>query len=113
MIATMKQFSMLLVLALSAISVTQAFTPNSRVTLGNTHASHTSKVAQSNTMLMAENPYNYNEGQSPWGLKKNGEIWNGRVAMVGTRSFLVVKIHERRKTVLFLCVHLSKLLINV
>ena len=26
--------------------------------------------------------WNFNEGQSPWGLKKNGEIWNGRVAQV-------------------------------
>jgi hypothetical protein len=26
--------------------------------------------------------WNFNEGQAPWGLKKNAEIWNGRVSQV-------------------------------
>jgi hypothetical protein len=26
--------------------------------------------------------WNFNEGQGPWGLKKNAEIWNGRLAQV-------------------------------
>ena len=26
--------------------------------------------------------WNFNDGQGPWGLKKNAEIWNGRVAQV-------------------------------
>lgn len=29
-----------------------------------------------------EKRLNYNGGRSPFGLKKNAEIWNGRVAMV-------------------------------
>ena len=29
--------------------------------------------------------WNFNEGRSPWGLKKNAEIWNGRVAQVSQR----------------------------
>lgn len=35
----------------------------------------------SNTAL-SERRWNFNEGQSPWGLKKNAEIWNGRMAQV-------------------------------
>ena len=86
MIASMKQFIMILALALSAMSLTEGFVPNSQVSLGKLNAAHAGRVAgmkePSTTQLMARNPYNYNEGQSPWGLKKNGEIWNGRVAMV-------------------------------
>jgi hypothetical protein len=49
------------------------------------------------TSLSARNPYNYNEGQSPWGLKTNGEIWNGRVAMV--RSFFLFFRYQKRTIV--------------
>jgi hypothetical protein len=31
---------------------------------------------------LQERRWNFNEGQSPWGLKRNAEIWNGRVAQV-------------------------------
>ena len=31
---------------------------------------------------LSERKWNFNEGQGPWGLKKNAEIWNGRVAQV-------------------------------
>ena len=36
---------------------------------------------------LAERRWNFNEGQSPWGLKKNAEIWNGRVAQVSLVAF--------------------------
>jgi hypothetical protein len=32
---------------------------------------------------LADRQWNFNEGRSPWGLKKNAEIWNGRAAQVG------------------------------
>jgi hypothetical protein len=35
-----------------------------------------------NTSRLYERRWNFNEGQSPWGLKRNAEIWNGRVAQV-------------------------------
>jgi hypothetical protein len=35
--------------------------------------------------------WNFNEGRSPFGLKKNAEIWNGRVAQVG---FTIVLLQE-------------------
>lgn len=31
---------------------------------------------------LQERRWNFNEGQAPWGFKKNAEIWNGRVAQV-------------------------------
>ena len=36
----------------------------------------------SSTTSLNERRWNFNEGQSPWGLKKNAETWNGRVAQV-------------------------------
>jgi hypothetical protein len=40
-----------------------------------------SRSSSSNSQLQ-ERRWNFNEGQSPWGLKRNAEIWNGRVAQV-------------------------------
>jgi hypothetical protein len=31
---------------------------------------------------LSERRWNFNEGQGPFGLKKNAETWNGRVAQV-------------------------------
>ena len=38
-------------------------------------------LSKSSTALQ-ERRWNFNEGQGPWGLKKNAEIWNGRMAQV-------------------------------
>lgn len=35
--------------------------------------------------------WNFNSGRSPWGLKKNAEIWNGRVAQM---AFVIVLLQE-------------------
>jgi hypothetical protein len=32
--------------------------------------------------ILSERRWNFNDGQAPWGMKKNAEIWNGRVAQV-------------------------------
>lgn len=37
----------------------------------------------SSSSSLSERKWNFNEGSSPWGLKKNAETWNGRVAQVG------------------------------
>lgn len=34
------------------------------------------------TTLLSARRWNFNDGQAPWGLKQNAEIWNGRVAQV-------------------------------
>lgn len=41
-----------------------------------------SKATRSATTALAERRWNFNDGQGPFGLKKNAEIWNGRVAQV-------------------------------
>lgn len=41
------------------------------------HPRKNDKEEEEETVLM-----NYNDGRSPFGLKKNAEIWNGRIAMV-------------------------------
>lgn len=42
---------------------------------------------RSQTVAMFEKrTWNFNEGQSPWGMKKNAEVWNGRAAMVSLMS---------------------------
>ena len=43
-------------------------------------ASPTRRTTSSTSL--SERRWNFNEGQSPWGLKKNAEIWNGRLAQV-------------------------------
>lgn len=43
------------------------------------------------SMALQERQWNFNEGEAPWGLKKNAEIWNGRVAQM---AFVVVFIQE-------------------
>ena len=35
------------------------------------------------SVQLQERRWNFNDGHSPWGLKINAEIWNGRVAQVG------------------------------
>ena len=39
-------------------------------------------TATTTTTALAGRRWNFNEGQGPWGLKKNAEIWNGRVSQV-------------------------------
>jgi len=46
---------------------------------------------RSSTSLSMGRTWNFNEGRGPFGLKKNAEIWNGRVAQMG---FTVVLLQE-------------------
>merc|ERR1712127_873166 len=43
------------------------------------------------TTALAERQWNFNQGRAPWGLKKNAEIWNGRVAQM---AFVVTLFQE-------------------
>ena len=51
-----------------------------------TTATTTTTNSITNTALH-ERQWNFNEGQGPFGLKKNAETWNGRVAQVRSFSF--------------------------
>ena len=44
------------------------------------------------SLVLNERQWNFNEmGRSPWGMKKNAEIWNGRMAQMG---FTIVLLQE-------------------
>ena len=45
----------------------------------------------SSTTALSERQWNFNNGRSPFGLKKNAEIWNGRVAQM---AFVIVLLQE-------------------
>ena len=76
--STVVLFALLSVLALA--SNTQAFAPTNSVS-SRTPFSSTTPVDISSTQL-SERQWNFNEGQSPWGMKQNAETWNGRVAQM-------------------------------
>jgi hypothetical protein len=67
----------LLLTLMALVSSTKAFGTRPMVL-----ATRTNKVASVPRTQLAERRWNFNEGRSPWGLKKNAEIWNGRVAQV-------------------------------
>ena len=74
--ALRKSHLLVALMGLCMLSVAQAFlTISSRPTLDRlTKGSH--------SRLSMGRRWNFNEGQSPWGLKVNAEIWNGRAAQV-------------------------------
>lgn len=69
------KFLAILLLACSVLSATAFVTPQQSL-------SSPSVAVQTTTTALSERQWNFNEGQGPWGLKKNAEVWNGRVAQV-------------------------------
>lgn len=63
-------------------TTTSSPTPIATTTTANTSSSSTA---------LFERQWNFNQGRGPWGLKKNAEIWNGRVAQM---AFVVVLLQE-------------------
>ncbi|KAL9185637.1 hypothetical protein ACHAXT_003414 [Thalassiosira profunda] len=48
-------------------------------------------TSSSSTTALSERQWNFNQGRGPFGLKKNAEIWNGRLAQM---AFVVVLLQE-------------------
>jgi hypothetical protein len=64
-------------------STTQAFAPTSgKAVTQQRSISRSSPVVGDSSTQLSERRWNFNEGQSPWGMKANAETWNGRVAQV-------------------------------
>lgn len=78
--STVVLFALLSVLALAPN--TEAFIPSKTVSTRTPFSSTTSVVESSSSTQLFERKWNFNEGQSPWGMKTNAETWNGRVAQV-------------------------------
>ena len=95
----MKQFlSFLLFLAITAPTYTVAFVApsTSLKSFTNTnkqqhHPSSSSSQHKITSTTLSERQWNFNNGRSPFGLKKNAEIWNGRVAQM---AFVIVLLQE-------------------
>jgi hypothetical protein len=51
----------------------------------------TQSSSSTTSTALSERQWNFNNGRSPFGLKKNAEIWNGRVAQM---AFIIVLLQE-------------------
>jgi hypothetical protein len=85
----MKQF--LTLFLLTAPACTTAFVPPTTSLVTKSTTQNTVPVAQQSTTSLSERQWNFNNGRSPFGLKKNAEIWNGRVAQM---AFVIVLLQE-------------------
>ena len=82
--------SIILAILTLLCSSTQAFvSPKSNVVTN--PLQQQSKITPSTTTALNERKWNFNEGRGPFGLKKNAEIWNGRVAQM---AFTIVLLQE-------------------
>uniref|UniRef100_A0A7S2PHX2 Uncharacterized protein n=1 Tax=Leptocylindrus danicus TaxID=163516 RepID=A0A7S2PHX2_9STRA len=88
----MKSFSTILLSALLLVSCS-AFAPANSVVRKSVTSSAAQGIAPSvSSTQLCERQWNFNEtGRSPWGLKKNAEIWNGRLAQM---AFTIVLLQE-------------------
>ena len=83
------RFSFLfLLLAVLAVSTSAFVTPSTSVARTTT----TTTTGIHPATALAERRWNFNEGQAPWGMKKNAEIWNGRVGQVRKNTFYLVVV---------------------
>ena len=77
------------------IGAAQAFAPptsqNSVRSMINQPTQQYNTIPTTSTTALSERQWNFNEGRGPWGMKKNAEIWNGRVAQM---AFVVVLLQE-------------------
>lgn len=79
--AQLRKRTLVVLMALLIAAVTNGFiVPSSKAVIRSQQSMPTT-IAVTSTQLF-ERQWNFNEGRSPWGLKKNAEIWNGRVAQV-------------------------------
>ena len=83
------------IIAFVCISNVSAFAPANTGIVGS-FKSQTGPVISSSKkesrVALNERQWNFNEtGRSPWGMKKNAEIWNGRMAQMG---FTIVLLQE-------------------
>ena len=60
-------------------------------TISSSVTPRTTTTTPPTTSLAMGRQWNFNNGRGPWGLKKNAEIWNGRVAQM---AFVIVLLQE-------------------
>ncbi|KAL7475803.1 hypothetical protein ACHAW6_001705 [Cyclotella cf. meneghiniana] len=88
----MKRFISLLLITAAPSATTAFVPPNSLVATSRSSSSaHNTIPTPSSTTSLSERKWNFNQGRGPFGLKKNAEIWNGRVAQM---AFVIVLLQE-------------------
>lgn len=90
-----------IVTILALVGAAQAFAPmshnsvrsitNTQPTTQQSSSFKNFPTSSSSSTALSERQWNFNEGRGPWGMKKNAEIWNGRVAQM---AFVVVLLQE-------------------
>ena len=83
------------IIAVLLIGAAQAFAPPTshsvRSSISQQPTQQYNTIPTPSTTARSERQWNFNEGRGPWGMKKNAEIWNGRVAQM---AFVVVLLQE-------------------
>merc|ERR1712113_962217 len=59
--------------------------------MGSLHSKNIIANGPKSSSALMERQWNFNEGRGPFGLKKNAEIWNGRVAQM---AFVIIFLQE-------------------
>jgi hypothetical protein len=77
-------FTAVALLVVLSTSNTNAFVRSSGITTRFPSVQATAKTTNTVQTALFERRWNFNDGQGPWGLKKNAEIWNGRMAQVSS-----------------------------
>jgi len=72
-------------------SLATSSTPSHNSILSPTTNNNRLSTTSNSATALNERPWNFNQGRSPWGLKNNAEIWNGRVAQM---AFTIVLLQE-------------------
>ena len=84
--------SSLVILVSVLVAGVSAFAPSSRSSLVTQSATGIRAPQKESNLILNERRWNFNEiGRSPWGMKNNAEIWNGRMAQMG---FTIVLLQE-------------------
>lgn len=77
-------YSLMCLWAFLFLSQTEAFVSRAAVV--------SRSSAPTRQVVLQERRWNFNDGQSPWGMKKNAEIWNGRFSQVSSAALLRRKL---------------------
>ena len=88
----MFKLSFLLVVAFAIASVSGFVVPPASKNVSSLHSKNIIANGPKSSSALMERQWNFNEGRGPFGMKKNAEIWNGRVAQVSTFVIFVYLI---------------------
>eukprot|EP00542_Grammatophora_oceanica_P014305 CAMPEP_0194044214 /NCGR_PEP_ID=MMETSP0009_2-20130614/15713_1 /TAXON_ID=210454 /ORGANISM="Grammatophora oceanica, Strain CCMP 410" /LENGTH=155 /DNA_ID=CAMNT_0038688667 /DNA_START=93 /DNA_END=560 /DNA_ORIENTATION=- len=87
-----KSFTLSLLVVLCLVVSGAAFAPQSLTKGVKKQPSTTNEILpQATPTQLSERRWNFNDFRSPWGVKRNAEIWNGRIAQI---AFVITFLQE-------------------